>query len=262
MPSTSWTSFCPAGPRWRTLSSGQIEVEGKGVPVAQAGGYHDDATYLQKVWSEHGPAIAAASARTGIPDTWIAALIVIESKGKNFGVNSAGAGGMMGMMLQAATVGLGRKATAADVADPATNIDAGAGYMAHNAKTFGFELPIIAVAHNAGSPKCSTETRCKNTIDGSWTFDGSSAVNSMGMVEDCTGGRSSGYALRAVEMHNLALQLGLAGAGFGRFVAPGKWGPVVSVAALMVGFYFEMEYQLSDDLIAMLKGTPMTGGRR
>jgi hypothetical protein len=140
----------------------------------------------------------------------------------NHGVNSAGAGGMMGMMLQATSVGLkkvgiDRPATKADVADPEMNILAGAGFMRHQADTFGWELPIIAVSHNAGSPKCSPTTRCKSTIDGAWTFDGTNFPNSMGMVEDCTTFkgvvRGSAYALRAVKVNNSAVQMGIGGGG-------------------------------------------------
>lgn len=212
MSSSSFTSRCPGAVRWRTLSDGKIEVEGLGVPYASSTDYSSDAKFIPEVWNKWKSEIQAASAETGIPEQWILALIVIESRGKNYPPNSAGAGGLMGMMIQATSIGLGRKATAADVADPATNIRAGAGFMAYNGRQFGMELPTIAVAHNAGSPKCSPNTRCKNTIDGAWTFDGTQAANSMGMVEDCIGGRGSGYALRAVKINNSAIDLGIGGA--------------------------------------------------
>lgn len=209
--SRTFTSYCPTGPRWRTLSNGQIEVEGLGVPMADSGGYHADGAVVGSVWAQWKQPILDAAAATGIPARWILALIIIESRGKNWGMNSAGAGGLMGLMVAAASRGLGRQASEADVADPATNIRAGAGFMRYNAGLFGMELPILADAHNAGSPKCSTETRCKATIDGSWTFDGTIAPNSMGMVEDCTAGHSSGYALRAVAINNTAVAMGLGG---------------------------------------------------
>ncbi len=213
--SPSFTSYCAGAVRWRTLPDGKIEVEGMGVPYAETTGYHQDGKVIAEVWNKWKSEIQSASAATGVPARWILALIIIESRGKNWGVNSAGAGGMMGMMIQATSIGLGRQATSADVADPATNIRAGAGFMKYNAGKFGAELPIIAASHNAGSPKCSPNTRCKNTIDGAWTFDGTQAANSMGMVEDCTNGRTSGYALRAVQINNSAIQMGIASDGFG-----------------------------------------------
>jgi hypothetical protein len=221
--STSFTSKCPGAIQWRTLSDGKIEVEGLGVPYADEGGYHGDGAVIRKVWDQYKDFILRASERSGIPARWILALIIIESRGVNHGVNSAGAGGMMGMMLQATGIGLkkvgiDRPATKADVADPEMNILAGAGFMRHQADTFGWELPIIAVSHNAGSPKCSPTTRCKSTIDGAWTFDGTNFPNSMGMVEDCTTFkgtvRGSAYALRAVKVNNSAIQMGIGDGGF------------------------------------------------
>lgn len=217
--SSSFTSRCPGAIRWRTLSDGKIEVEGLGIPYAPTTGYHADGKFISDVWAKYKDDIRYASERTGIPSTWILALIIVESRGVNHPPNSAGAGGLMGMMRQATTVGLNkvginRQSTAADVADPATNILAGAGYMLHNAQTFGFELPTVAVAHNAGSPKCSPNTRCKDSIDGGWNFDGSTAANSMGMVEDCTRGRSSAYAMRAVQINNSAIDMGFGDSSF------------------------------------------------
>ncbi len=247
--SPTLTSYCSGAVRWRTLSDGKIEVEGMGVPYAPTTGYHQDGKVIAEVWNKWKSEIQAASAATGVPARWILALIIIESRGKNWGVNSAGAGGMMGMMIQATSIGLGRQATSADVADPATNIRAGAGFMAYNGKKFGMELPIIAVAHNAGSPKCSPNTRCKNTIDGSWTFDGTQAVNSMGMVEDCTNGRGSGYALRAVEINNSAVDMGI-GDGFG--LSDDVW--IVLGAIGAVGIVYTLFPQEVDEVVDHITG--------
>jgi len=216
--STSFTSKCPSSPRWRTLPSGHIEVEGVGVPRAPTTGYFADGTFIAPVWNQWKSEIQAASAKSGIPATWILAVMIVESRGKNYAPNSAGAGGLMALMVPAAGVGLKKlgikdKATSADVADPATNVMAGAGYMRYNADLFGWELPVVANSHNAGSPKCSPNTKCKNTIDGAWTFDGTTAPNSMGMVEDCTNGRSSAYGIRTVQIHNSALDMGISNGG-------------------------------------------------
>lgn len=217
--STSFYSKCPGASRWRTLPSGHIEVEGVGVPRAPTTGYFADGSFITSVWNQWKSEIREASSRSGIPETWILAVMIVESRGKNYAPNSAGAGGLMALMVPAASVGLKKlgikdKATSADVADPATNVMAGAGYMRYNADLFGWELPVLANSHNAGSPKCSPNTKCKSTIDGAWTFDGTTAPNSMGMIEDCTNGRSSAYGMRTVQIHNSALDLGIGGGSF------------------------------------------------
>ncbi len=256
--STSFTSKCPGAVRWRTLSDGKIEVEGLGVPYADVGGYHGDGAVIRQVWDKYKDFILRASERSGIPARWILALIIIESRGVNHGVNSAGAGGMMGMMLQATGIGLkkvgiNRPATKADVADPEMNILAGAGFMRHQADTFGWELPIIAVSHNAGSPKCSPTTRCKSTIDGAWTFDGTNFPNSMGMVEDCTtfNGtvRGSAYALRAVKVNNSAVQMGIGSDGFWLSQDVMLVGVSVASLAVITSVFFPKQTEAAIDFI-------------
>jgi len=207
-----WVQPCAGGPRWRTREDQSIEVEGLGVPLAESTGYFADATFLPSIEADWGPLIDAAAAKHGVPRQWPRAIMVIESRGKNHPVNSAGAGGLMALMLPAASLGLGRQATAADVADPETAIDAGTGFIRYLADHFGWELPAIAAAYNAGSPKCSPTTRCKSTIDGAWTFDGTQAQNSMGFVEDCSQGRSSAYSLRATALNNTLVAQGIGGA--------------------------------------------------
>lgn len=256
--STSFTSKCPGAIQWRTLSDGKIEVEGLGVPYADVGGYHGDGAVIRQVWDKYKDFILRASERSGIPARWILALIIIESRGVNHGVNSAGAGGMMGMMLQATGIGLkkvgiNRPATSADVADPEMNILAGAGFMRHQADTFGWELPIIAVSHNAGSPKCSPTTRCKSTIDGAWTFDGTNFPNSMGMVEDCTTFkgtvRGSAYALRAVKVNNSAVQMGIGSDGFWLSQDVMLVGVSVASLAVITSVFFPKQTEAAIDFI-------------
>lgn len=211
--SPSWTSACSGARQWRTLPSGLIEVEGLGVPMAETTGYHQDANAVGPVWAQWGSDITRASAATGIPSRWILALMIIESRGKNYSLNSAGYGGVMALNPTSAGIGLGRKGTMDDVMDPPTAIRAGAGFMLHQGKRFGMELATIAASYNAGSPRCSSHTKCKSTIDGSYSFDGTSAENILGMVEDCGQGRSSNYAMRALGINNWCIQHGIASDG-------------------------------------------------
>lgn len=248
--SPTWTSACSFGAKWRTLGNGAIEVEGLGVPLAETTGWHQDANAIQSVWAQWQGEIQAAAAATGLPARWILAIMIIESRGKNHPPNSAGYGGLMALSPTSAGIGLGRKGTHEDVMDPPTAIRAGAGFMLHQGKAFGMELATIAASYNAGSPKCSPTTRCKSTIDGSWTFDGTTAENSLGMVEDCTQGRSSNYALRAVRINNSCIELGIGAEGFGL----GRWGLLVASVAAGAGLVWLATSPEGERLLGQLDG--------
>jgi len=208
---TDWVQPCAGGPRWRTLDNDQIEIEGIGIPIADKTPPFSDIIFVDTVWSTWGDLIVPAAAKHGVSSRWVASIMVVETRGKNYAANSAGAGGLMALMPGAASIGLGRQATVEDIMDPATAIDAGAGFIAYvNGRNPG-GLPAVAAAYNAGSAKCSATTRCKSTIDGSWTFDGTTATNSMGFVEDCSNGRGSAYSLRTVALNNAMVEMGLGG---------------------------------------------------
>ena len=222
--SPDWTRQCSVGPQWRTLPNGQIEVEGMGVPLAAAGGYRDDAGFMAKTWAAHADRLQTFADKHGVPVTWALAIMTIESGGKMIPFVSPGVGGLMATMIPAASAGLGRQATKEDLQDEDTSTDAGIGFMKVQANNFGWELPTIAASYNAGSPKCSPVSRCHGYVDGSWTSDGTTADTSMGMVEDCTAGRTSGYALRAVEVNNLAIEQGIGGSVGGSMLNWGLFG--------------------------------------
>lgn len=234
--STTWYSKCPSGAKWRTLPNGQIEVDGYGIPLAETTGYFQDAKFIKPVWDEWGSYIQSYAAKFGVPERWVLAIIIIESRGKNYKPNSAGAGGILALLQSTADMMLGRRA---DIMDPNDAFEAGVGLMAKIMRTQAPELPVVAVSYNAGSPKCSEGTRCKNTIDGSWSFDGTTAPNILGMVEDCTNGHSSAYSYRAVQINNSAVEMGIGGggsllAGLGVGSLSGEW----TVAIFLAGALF------------------------
>lgn len=218
-----------------------------GVPMAEQSGWNQDAKFISTVWEKWKHLIIPASEKTGVPALWILAVILIESKGTDYNathMNGAGYGGLMGMGPASMKIGLGRPSSNAEVVDPALNVMGGAGFMAHNMKQFGAELPITMVSHNAGSPKCSATTRGKSFGPGGegYDFDGTSCTNSMGMVEDCTSGKPSRYGIRAVMINNSAIEMGLdPGGGAG---GAGAW--LLLAAGLGLGWYF------ADDLARML----------
>lgn len=248
--SREWYAKCPQGARWRTLSNGQIEIEGMGVPRAETTGYYQDAKFIQSIWNEHKDRIKLYGDKYKVPYTWIVAILDVETRGKNYPANSAGAGGVLALLQSTADMMLGRHANVMDLDDA---FDAGVGLMAKIMRDQGPELPVVAVSYNAGSPRCSTSTRCKSTIDGSYSFDGTSAENILDMVEDCGQGRSSAYSFRTVQINNSAIDMGIGGG----FSIPGPLKLVMGAAIAASVVVAQVEYdwvgkmmRQVDDLLA------------
>jgi len=206
---SDWRQVCQ-GPRFRYLDNGQVEVEGQGV-ILSSDNYWGDLANIPRVQAAFGDMIQAASEKHGVPPLWMRSIAVVEGGWKypTF-INSAGAGGVMAMTPGAWFAGTGVHPSSDDIKDPAKNIEASAAFLRTLVEKHG-DLPAVAAAYNAGAPKCSPTTRCKDTIGGSWDFDGTSAENSFGMVEDCTNGRSSAYSRRAVEINNTLVEMGYGG---------------------------------------------------
>jgi len=241
--STDWYSKCPGGARWRTLPNGQIEVEGYGVPLAEDTGYFSDRKFIQTIWDTHKDRILSYGAKNGVPATWVVAILDIETRGKNYPKNSAGAGGVLALLQSTADMMLGRHGDVMDLDDA---FEAGVGYMGKIMRTQAPELPVVAASYNAGSPRCSTSTRCKSTIDGSYSFDGTSAENILGMVEDCGQGRSSAYSFRAVQINNSAIEMGIGGggsflSGMGIGSLSAEWTAALVLAGILFIFATEEE---------------------
>lgn len=209
-PSPDWTRVCPQSPLHRTLPNGTIEIQDEGVPEATVN-YWGDATYLPQVHATWGAKLAAAAAKWSVPYPWVLAIATVEGGWQHPDrLNSAGAGGVMALMPVAFKAMRGYTPSSAEMLDPDTNIDVGVALLASLKAKYG-ELPAVAASYNAGSPRCSSSTQCKSTIDGGWNSDGTSAENSWGMVEDCTQGHGTAYARRAVALSNSAILMGLTG---------------------------------------------------
>lgn len=206
----TWNQVCPTSPRHRYVGP---FIETEGVGITRPGPEWEP--ILRRVWATWGGLIGPAAAKVGIPPAWATAIMTNETKGVNYGANAAGAGGLMGLLPGTASEVLGRHITAEGLTDPATNVAAGVGYMANLAKRYGTDFPAIAGSYNAGSVRCSESTRCKGGPD--WSYDGTTATNSWGMVEDCSAGKGSGYVARAVSFVNALNDLGVAGSTGGSF---------------------------------------------
>lgn len=196
------------GLRWRTLDDKTIEIEGQGVVQAPDTGYFADAKFIDSVYDQWGDRIEAWSDANGVDGPWTGALMIIESRGKNYPANSAGAGGLMALLQSTMDNMLGRHG---NLNDPDDSIDAGTRYLAQLKARYAGQLPAMAAGYNAGSAIPSGSTQCRSTIDGKWQKDGTSAQNSMGFVEDCSKAHSSQYSLRAVALNNTIRARGLGG---------------------------------------------------
>ena len=103
---------------------------------------------LQPVKVDIAGYVSEAAQRFGIPESWIYAVMRIESAGKIGAVSSAGAMGLMQLMpatweRQRVRYGLG-----SDAFDPRDNILAGTSYMREMVDSYG--APGFLAAYNAG----------------------------------------------------------------------------------------------------------------
>jgi len=99
------------------------------------------------------PAVTAASLRFGIPESWIRAVIMAESGGREVidgspVTSKAGAMGLMQLMPGTWAEMQPRYGLGADPYDPEANILAGTAYLAELQRRFGF--PGLFAAYNAG----------------------------------------------------------------------------------------------------------------
>ncbi len=231
MASEEWVQVCASSPFHRTLADGSVELQDGGVILA-SNNYWGDSQALPQVHAAWGDRLGAAAAKYDVPYSWVLAITTVDGGWKVPNqLNSAGAGGVMALMPIAFKAMRGYTPTSAEMLDPDTNIDVGVALIARLRDKY-HELPAVAASYNAGSPRCSATTNCKSTIDGQWQSDGTTADNSWGMVEDCTGGKGTAYARRAVALSNLAIAQGLAPSG----ASAGGGGLVLLVAAATAAF--------------------------
>ncbi|MFE0757023.1 lytic transglycosylase domain-containing protein [Inquilinus sp. NPDC058860] len=97
------------------------------------------------LWSGY---IAEASRRFGVPESWIRAVMQIESGGDVRAVSPKGAMGLMQIMPETWAELRNRYGLGADPYDPRDNILAGAAYLREMHDRYGY--PALFAAYNAG----------------------------------------------------------------------------------------------------------------
>lgn len=214
-------SVGPCAPlRWRTLPGNVVEIEGSGVVKAAAW------TREVETWRD---LIFAASDTYGVPAHWIAGIMAFESGGRVQALSPAGAIGLMELLLGTAAAMAkeeGRPVpTRADVAEPALNIALGTRYLRNCLDRNNGELPLAAVAYNAGSARCGAGCAVRDKTTKKCALP--CPPNEWGLVMDCAMSKSgewatSNYPRRVIEYANSALEHGfdLASRGGGGGASP------------------------------------------
>jgi hypothetical protein len=208
-----WQSFgCGIG-QWRYLQDGSCEIEGEEKPaIAWPSGI-----------DQWGQDIGDAAARHGVPAAWIAAIMGVESGGRNIG------DGLMQVLPGTATSIEGRPISRADmIADPALSIDLGTkNFRGHlddrmasaSSIRVGGDPVKAAVAYNAGGVRCGTgrtEARDEACPSTGWNVIMGCARNSRQVYPQCTPSTvvagnyvcSSDYPRRFMQYLNVSLARG------------------------------------------------------
>jgi hypothetical protein len=177
------------GARWRTDSSGLIEVEGQGVPLLDP----SDGRYPEMVatWNNFGGYLGPAADANGLPRSWALAFACVETgflsgdpNAQAGAVSGAGAVGVMQLMPQYFT-----QYSRDQLLDPSINIPTGVAFIktlcASASCPWRCELPYLGSVYNAGS--------------GSNCIQCSAGKNVFNFTED------SDYSMQLVLYNNTAL---------------------------------------------------------
>lgn len=163
--------------------------ESRGAQMTRAIGIR----WLPPVLDPWKPMILAAAAKHDVDPEVLAIMMLVESSGDPNAKSPAGAVGLMQIMPQTG-ISIAQERHIADfnaekLADPATNIDFGAWYLARQVDTFGKDqapaqkVELAAAAYNGGTervreylagskPLSDETTRYKALVTGMWTERG------------------------------------------------------------------------------------------
>jgi hypothetical protein len=173
---------------------------------------------ISRAWSKNidqwRALISKAAAAHGIPEAWIAGVMLQESGGTQRALSPVGAVGLMQIMPSTPSQVFHENISAADLWKPEVNVDTGARLLAQLAGELGWNVVHVAASYNAGGvyPYSGSASSC--THDGLWH-----------VRENC------GYCEQVVRGINAAIDAGYSGTGAN--AQPSASHPVLSAIAGM-----------------------------
>jgi hypothetical protein len=153
---TAFHSAFEDGVRWRLVTAG-VEIEGGGVERTRGA-----PSTVSRVWETYAEAINRTARAWRVPCELIVATICTESGGRSDAVRlepgyvsdektpGKVSPGLMQTLISTAREALQLSLDRAWLLQAANSIQAGTAYIAQQAKTTGFDPPLVAAAYNAG----------------------------------------------------------------------------------------------------------------
>lgn len=170
------------GPSVTVLDDGHIEVEGLGV--------------IKRTWSTHvddwKDLISQAASRWGVPEAWVAGVMLQESGGQQKALSTAGCVGLMQICDPIVPI------SKEDLWKPENNISLGAQQLAANGKAASWNPVHVFAMYNAGAVYPFSGSAASCTHDGMWH-----------LRENC------GYCEQVIRGINTAIDHGYSGVGAG-----------------------------------------------
>jgi len=169
--------------RWDAALSSLRERRGQGGGLVSA-------RLMREVIASHGNIISGAAERNGISSALIAAVIAVESAGREKAVSHKGAQGLMQLIPATA-----RRFGVSNSFDPAQNIGGGAAYLRWLLDRFGDDVLLALAGYNAGEgavekhggvpPYRETRDYVVKVIDALVAAEGMCALAPAGPREPC-----------------------------------------------------------------------------
>lgn len=172
------------GPDLIVEEDGRVHVDGIG--------------YITRTWNakvdQWRDLIAASASRRGVPEAWIAGVMLQESGGQQQALSPAGAVGLMQIMPSTPGQMFQEPMSKEELWKPETNIDMGTRVLAAHGSRVHWNPVMVAAMYNAGGYYCYTGKNCDHA--GLWHVN-----------ENC------GYVEQVVRGINAAIEHGYSGTG-------------------------------------------------
>lgn len=199
------TIFHPkcGGPDLMVEEDGRVHVDGLG--------------YITRAWNKNidkwKDLITKGASDWGVPEAWIAGVMLQESGGTQGALSPAGAVGLMQIMPSTPMQVFQIKISKEDLYKPENNVDIGARLLAMLGDKSNWNPVFVAASYNAGSMYCYSGKNCDHP--GLWNIN-----------ENC------GYAEQVVRGINAAIGAGYSGTGAGSSSSDLSTGAKVFIGSL------------------------------